>query len=268
MLRFCLLCLFNFSLVSACYAEPVVHTNEITIEDPWQSPDFIQQAFEAVALHDEFSAGERPIRKWQSPLKVWIEDKTDNPAQHRYLTETHLNHLSKLTTHPIQWADTATQANVTVLFTEQKKWVEDVRSMLGERATQHLRHAVCMASFKLNQHGAIQRAWVIIPADQAQMHRKLVSCVVEELTQIMGLPNDSERVYPSIFNDKTPEALLTGLDALLLQLLYHPQVKIGMRRQQVMPLVNAIIAEWQKNGVIAQAEKNVRTSELYNLLGY
>ena len=99
---------------------------------------------------------------------------------------------------------------------------------------------------------------VVIPDDQASMRRKLVSCVVEELTQIMGLPNDSENVYPSIFNEKTPDGLLTGLDGLLLKMLYHQQVKVGMKESEVRPILKKIIREWQQDGTILNVDKTIR----------
>jgi hypothetical protein len=88
--------------------------------------------------------------------------------------------------------------------------------------------------------------------------------VVEEVTQVMGLPNDSEKAYPSIFNDKTPDDLLSPLDVILLKLLYEPELKTGMSEQQVRPIVKTILKRYKKDGVLAQAVRMSHSSELYD----
>lgn len=237
-------------------------------EEHWQTADYLQQAFVEVALKNEFEGGSKSVHKWKMPIYVWLEDKTAEADMHRRLTQMHLAHLSSISQHPVALANTRSQANVTVVFTSEANWGNEVRQLLGKDALKQLHQAVCMAGFVQDKQGTIIRAGVVIPVDQAQMHRKLAACIVEELTQIMGLPNDSEKVYPSIFNDKTPESLLTGLDALLLKMLYQPDIHIGMTSAQVKPVLTKLIYTWQQNGTIANAEKDVRSNELYELMGY
>lgn len=236
--------------------------------EPWQDEAFLVQAFNEVALHNEYEAVAMPVRKWNKPVKVWLTHKVAEADKHTQLVQMHLSHLSQITGHSISLADDNKSANVHVVFTQQSSWAQDVAQLMGKGATNKIKSAVCMASFKLSPQGDIDQAWVVIPVDQAEMHRKLVACIVEELTQVMGLPNDSEKVYPSIFNDKTPEDLLTGLDSLLLKMLYHPQIKVGMTAEQVRPVLHQIIADWQQDDTILNAEKNVRLGQLYQLLGY
>ncbi len=100
------------------------------------------------------------------------------------------------------------------------------------------------------------------------MHGKLVSCVVEELTQILGLPNDSKTIYPTIFSDRNIYKLLTGLDFLLLKLLYLPEVKSGMTKSQLKPIIQQQLKRWSKDGTIRNAQKNVVKGKLYKLMAY
>jgi len=95
-----------------------------------------------------------------------------------------------------------------------------------------------------------------------------VACVVEEITQVLGLPNDSEKVFPSIFNDKTPQDLLTGLDYILLKLLYSTEIKAGMTTTEVQPIIQKQLIQWQRDGTLSDADKTVRQGQLYGLLGY
>ena len=69
------------------------------------------------------------------------------------------------------------------------------------------------------------------------------SCVHEELTQGMGLANDSPRARPSIFNDDEEFAYLTRHDELLLKILYDPRLRPGMSEAEAQPIVLQIARE-------------------------
>jgi len=55
--------------------------------------------------------------------------------------------------------------------------------------------------------------------------------------------NDSVDVYPSIFNDKSIDDELSQHDIRLLQILYHQNIKAGMQRVEVMPIVRELITK-------------------------
>ncbi|MCZ8488265.1 DUF2927 domain-containing protein [Vibrio lentus] len=67
----------------------------------------------------------------------------------------------------------------------------------------------------------------MIPVDQARARGKLVACIVEEITQVLGLPNETQ-TKPTLLSSMTtmPEDLLTSLDVVLLKLLYEPELKV------------------------------------------
>ncbi|MGH1462250.1 MAG: DUF2927 domain-containing protein [Neptuniibacter sp.] len=234
----------------------------------WPEPTFISQAFKEIALRNEYSLQGNFVRKWNSPMNMWIDHQVGDQMMHTDLIRMHIQHLTKITGHKINLVKKEKQANFKIILTRQSLWKSQVEKFFGKGAVEHTQEAVCMANFRVNGHYEIQSATVIIPVDQARMHGKLVSCIVEEITQVMGLPNDSEKVFPSIFNDKTPEQLLTGLDYLLLKILYSQNIKAGMSTAEALPKVQDLIRNWQKNGTIQAAEKEVRLGELYPLLGY
>ena len=69
------------------------------------------------------------------------------------------------------------------------------------------------------------------------------SCVVEEVTQVLGLPNDSFDIAPSIFNDDDEFQDLTWQDELFLRVLYDPRIKSSMGRPALEAAARRIIAE-------------------------
>lgn len=237
-------------------------------ENDWKNTAYIIQAFGEVALNNEYDNAKHGVRKWRVPIRVFIEHRVGDSALYTQLVQMHLAHLAEITGHDIQRTNTLSEANIHLVFTRQSQWASEVERLMGPSAAKNLHGSVCIGKFALNTQHDIARAWIIIPVDQAKMHGKLVACVVEEITQVLGLPNDSEKVFPSIFNDKTPQDLLTGLDFILLKLLYSPSISAGMTADEVKQPLQILIEQWLRDGTVANADKSVRQGKLYPLLGY
>ena len=67
-----------------------------------------------------------------------------------------------------------------------------------------------------------------------------LSCFHEEIAQGLGLPNDSPRARPSIFNDDEEFALLTDQDEMMLRILYSPELRPGMTAAEARPIVESL----------------------------
>jgi len=65
----------------------------------------------------------------------------------------------------------------------------------------------------------------------------------EEVSQGLGLANDSPSARPSIFNDDDEFALLTTHDEQLLSILYDPRLSPGMTAGQARETVRKIATE-------------------------
>ncbi len=234
----------------------------------WQQPDYLIESFLEVALKNEFDTRQSHLKKWQQPISVHMTYEYPDAEQYQHLVNKHLLHLHEITQHPIYRARSESSANLKIILTTEKKWEQVYLKQYAAKAQQQLMMSVCMGHMRFGAKNAIVGGTVVIPVDKAIRHRKLVTCVVEELTQVMGLPNDSELVYPSIFNDKTPNDLLTGLDYLLLKLLYQPALKTNMDEKQIRKVALPILQAWQAQGQIASAAQTVREGQLYPLLGF
>ncbi|MGI2259450.1 DUF2927 domain-containing protein [Shewanella sp. GXUN23E] len=207
----------------------------------WRDADYVLRAFELIALNNEYEAQSFPVRKWRQPLKVWLDHRVGDKALHTQLVQLHLAHLAEVTGHPVELVSQKEQANVRVLFTKQASWQAETRALAGAGSENLPFHgAVCLGHLWMTPGYEIRRALVVIPVDQARMHGKLVSCVVEELAQVMGLPNDSTEVFPSVFNDASKDQMLSPLDVTLLRLLYLPQLTPGMQA----PAVRRALSDW------------------------
>lgn len=247
----------------------VLLTSTASFAQPrWQDPAIVEQVFYLVAMHNEYSSNEQRIRKWRQPVKIYLDHQVGDVELHTDLARMQIEHLALLTNHSITLVADKAEANVIWQFTRQSKWEASVKEMMGEASVKHVRDAMCMANFAINSRSELVRANIIIPVDQARDHGKLLACVVEEVTQILGLPNDSDQAYPSIFNDHSPEDVLSPLDALLLKLLYHPSVKAGMTKAQVAPVIQELLMQFMFDDTYNTIVKELNQGELHQLMGY
>jgi hypothetical protein len=209
----------------------------------------LARSFELIALQNEY--GDRhwmPVRKWVTPVLIFLDSRAGLKDIQLELVSAHVARLRQVTGHEIELTDDRGMANVVVVFEREALLRALVDELLpGKNFTdEFLNSSICFANFNVNRRHEIRNAVVIIPTDRARAYAKLPACVVEELTQILGLINDSEEVYPSIFNDASIDDELSEHDINLLKILYNPRIRPGMTRSEVMPIVRELAAEFQR----------------------
>jgi hypothetical protein len=89
--------------------------------------------------------------------------------------------------------------------------------------------------------GIYTRAFAVVRAEHPDLLR--LSCLHEEIAQGLGLPNDSPRARPSIFNDDEEFALLTGMDEDMLRILYNPALRPGMSEDEARPIIRDLATQ-------------------------
>jgi hypothetical protein len=124
---------------------------------------------------------------------------------------------------------------------------------LSRAGLRQLDQSVCLGQIRFNRLAEITRGTVVIPVGRAEANGKLVPCVIEEVTQMLGLINDSRHFHPTVFSDLTDDEYLTGPDYLFLKLLYSPEVYSGMTHLQVSPVIRRQLDLWERNGVLFEA---------------
>ncbi|HAD86889.1 MAG TPA: hypothetical protein DCG48_05960 [Rhodospirillaceae bacterium] len=96
-------------------------------------------------------------------------------------------------------------------------------------------------SFAGGRMGALDRAFVVVNTDRDG--RLIDHCLLEELTQSLGLPNDSDILRPSIFSDHDTLRKLSAGDEILVRTLYHKRMFPGMSRKAAMTMARLLIAQ-------------------------
>lgn len=247
-------------LLPAARAEP---------DMPWQSPDAVVDAFVELALHSDYSLRQTPLRKWTGPLRYRIVHGVGDEGIHARLVETHLDHLARITGLSIAPAASPAAANFLIVLTSDERMEADTQAFIGTTDDAHrervFRERMCLASFRADRQGAIQRAVAVIPVDRARGRGDLIGCIAEELTHLMGLANDTEKPFPTIFHHGTVRSFLTGLDTVVLEMLYDPRLQPGLREPALRPLLLKIAVEKQRAGILEDADRRAGTEGLSTL---
>ncbi|WP_019615430.1 DUF2927 domain-containing protein [Psychromonas ossibalaenae] len=235
----------------------------------WQQESYISSSFLEIALKREYSNHKKlNFNRWKRPLKIFIKSELGSADLQRRLYLVQAEHLQSITGHSIYFVESEAQANVTVVFTSAANMKADIlKHVKIKNLDEILKTAFCLANYQINSKQEIVRGLIVIPVDKTRQDGRLVECVVEELTQLMGLPNDSELVYPSIFNDRSIDSYLTGLDYLLLKIAYHPKLKPGMTDSQVRAQLPSILKQLRSDGEIKQAQLRVLSDSMKSWVG-
>lgn len=229
----------------------------------WQNKHYIEGSFYDIVMRGEYERVRPVIRKWNKPLRIWIHSTAGDAEQQRWLLAMHFYQIGQITNLPVEFVQHREQANVRVFFTNESEAPAIVHREMSPVAVKQLDSSVCLGHIRYNRWAEITRGTVVIPVERAQREGKLTPCVVEEMTQLLGLINDSKRFYPTVFSDLTDDELLTGLDYVLLKLLYSPELRSGMTRKQAAPVIRRQLERWERTGLIRSAQYAVSMGPLY-----
>lgn len=226
--------------------------------------DRLATNFMRIALYDEFIpvsgrlvARETMsyLRRWESPVRVGLvhgATATDaRKAEDRNTVEDLTRRLRIASDHDIR--TTSSEGNLTVFVVDEderralepqlRAAVPGISDSVVRAVTEMPPTTFCLiiAFSADNTPHVYRRAIGIVRAEHPPLLRQ--SCFHEEITQGLGLANDSPDVRPSIFNDDEEFALLTRQDELMVSILYDPRLQPGMAAEMAAPIVREIANE-------------------------
>ncbi len=231
---------------------------------PFSDADLVRD-FVSVALNNEytdmgrsFAHVEQPtlLRRWEAPIRVGVmtgaSASPEDAARDRGNVAAFANRLAHLTGLDIALTE-GPDANLVVLFVtspERVHFVDELHRSFPNFTPAALSglHDATIDNFCITyafsdpaRPSTYSGAIILIRAEHPAFTR--LSCVQEEMSQAMGLLNDSPDARPSLYNDDLEFALLTEHDAMLLRMLYDPRLKPGMSAAEAGPLLPAIAAD-------------------------
>lgn len=227
--------------------------------------DQLVDNFIEIAFFDEYGrpgvfgrrsrGGGGSLTRWAEPVRLSVEFGPTIPSDIRSRdsaeVQSFARRLARVTRHPI--SVTSAEGNFVVFVAG-----EDDRAFIQRRLKELIptisetelalfgdlpRSFYCLVA-AVPQAGApniYARAVALVRAEHPDLVRK--SCVHEEISQGLGLPNDSPSARPSIFNDDDEFAFLTTHDEILLTMLYDDRLTPGMTANEARPIARQIALE-------------------------
>ncbi len=240
----------------------LMRTDDGRRDAPWGARQLADN-FIRIALYDEFrsTAGgfvaqetESRLRRWVAPVRVSLRFGDSVPearrATERARVASYLARLQAVTGHPITLAAGPGNFVVAYVNEEERRGLAPVmRAAMPGMGANEIAAFTAMPTSTYCQVSAMSeigtdvyiRAFAVIRAE----HPDLLSlaCLHEEVAQGLGLPNDSRRARPSVFNDDQEFAMLTPMDEAMLGMLYDPRLRPGMTPAEARPIVEVLARE-------------------------
>lgn len=218
--------------------------------------------FEDVVFGAEYlDSGSAEIKKWTSPLRVSLSamtgkmvDKPDGGKELKLangqptkmqveIVRKHLRTLLKISGVKSESAKkTGKKPNVFIKFVPRRAMHAPflVRGADPKLLRRLAAPGVCYFLTAAKQGRIV---WATIVVNNALPAPAMDACVLEEMTQVLGLPNDSDRVKPSVFNNRAQPTALNRTDRIVIRTLYDRRLAAGMSRREAMAEAAGIIAE-------------------------
>ena len=200
------------------------------------------QHFDIIAFDTEFD-GERPyVRRWEGPIRIFLHGP-DNLQFRAELESFVAVELAPLTGRSFSFVEDEAAADMLVFYHPRKDPYQVLRPYWSDDGNLQfmLKDSQCFARIQTDRRARIVRALVAIP--RYTDAERVRACIVEEMTQSMGLTNDADEVQPSIFNDRSRYTELTEHDRHLLRMLYDDRLRSGMHRRLALRIAEAILAD-------------------------
>ena len=180
------------------------------------------------------------VAKWQEPIRFAIQGRPD--PRHLDFLRRHAATLSGLIGLSIEPAKPGETANITIAFVPRAQMSKIQIGGVAQELIQRLAGpGGCYFVSWQKPPGRIIGAVIVANTDRdiAEINH----CLLEELTQSLGLPNDTDVLRPSIFSDRDKLTDLSRSDTIIVRTLYNPRLKAGTLKADALRAIPAIIRE-------------------------
>lgn len=189
------------------------------------------------------SKAKNRVSKFLGPVSVHIEDRAgsrNSSTVRKFIAQ--LNRRVRSLT--ISTTRSEARANYQVFLINREDYTSAIRQILPNVRTRFLERAACSGIAFLSPDGAITNAMAFVVVDEGQQLFR--HCMVEEILQGLGPSNDSSDLKYSIFNDRNATQQFTPFDRYIMNMLYDPRIKAGMKRRDVKKVLPAVVRDVKK----------------------
>lgn len=184
------------------------------------------------------------ISKWlTSPVGITVQGRATKEME--LLAARHARNLTRLTKIKFRKIEPGTPGpSIDLIFLKRRDMGKLKVPNTDPRVIQEMTSDPRTVCFFLIWHQPpeqIVKAIVVANAEADLAH--LNSCLLEELTQVMGLPNDVQSYWPSMFHPNDMGVEHSIWDKLYLKTLYDPRMKPGMKPAEALQVAKGIFAD-------------------------
>jgi hypothetical protein len=204
----------------------------------------IGDGFFKVAFGSELqtSANADRIRKFDGPARVFLDNRA-NANRRADLAAVVADIKSHVANLDLAMTDDRNAANIIVILVrDHTELGQTIRARYGATQAKAIERRLtpqCLSGFAEGAGHRIRRAEILLIVGKSDFD--FLDCAYEELLQALGPINDDSSVPWTMFNDQVRMGFFDIYDQYLLNILYDPQVRPGMTRQQVLGLLPDIL---------------------------
>jgi hypothetical protein len=190
------------------------------------------------AEYSSFGWQSNMVKKYTKPVRVYIDNrsKIDRRSQVRRFVRSLPRSIRGL---DVAIVSSPAKANFRIYIVDKARYKETVRKdVYGARSMRVLGRCLVRV---VSGPGGIKRSDAVIVADDGDFLFK--RCLVEEVLQGLGPVNDNPGLTHSVFNDNSQHFSFTKHDRYILNMLYNPKIKAGMREEDVQSVLPAVIRD-------------------------
>ncbi|MCW8916714.1 MAG: DUF2927 domain-containing protein [Magnetovibrio sp.] len=187
------------------------------------------------------------LSKWHGPVGIVLQGKPTK--QLAGMASRHLNTLSKLTKLKFKQLKPGDPGqSIDLIFMTRAQVAKQKFPSGAQQMVQRLVKDPTMRCFFLKWQSPPERIvkaiiFINTEIDPAQLN----ACMLEELSQVMGLQNDVDTYWQSIFRPRDTSTELSPWDQLYLKALYDPRMKAGMKPVDALYTARTIFVESMAN---------------------
>ncbi|GAK32684.1 hypothetical protein JCM17846_26650 [Iodidimonas nitroreducens] len=206
------------------------------------SPSQLLRQFDDVVFGAENGYENPTVKRWGQSLDfaIFASDETDMIPPVDQIEQI-LGEISTITGVEIKRSPEPANANLRLGYFPRRDFAAlPARDREDERYQNFINKSACLGVLQASEQ-KVEGGVIMIGTDISaplQGH-----CLIEELVQMMGLPNDACNYQPSLFCEADHVSEMTDADKILLSLLYDARLQHGMSRHDAMPLVAHMINE-------------------------
>lgn len=183
--------------------------------------------FKKIALEIENISAPKVTRKWNQDIMIYVNKEVYKPL------------LNELEWVILELNELIAKDNVKLILTTER-----IKANCFFTFGTNTAYNYGYFNFDWNEENYFYTASIFIDT-QHPKYKNQLHLIREELTQSLGLAQDSYRFSDSIFqqNYNTDVTEFSNHDKVLIKLLYHPKMKTGLDETTVDPILDEIVDE-------------------------